>query len=152
MRVLTVVLLCAACSSDPSYTGTYEGDFFILLDPTPLTGNPNGHGTITATEAGGKVTGTFDVAITSGSQVSMSTGTVSGTIGANNAIDDWTLVVDMFSPNCTPPQFTANGQASLADDSGTTRLMWTASGTSTCGGMTTQVDLACTPGMKRSTP
>jgi hypothetical protein len=149
MRVLAVVLLCG-CASDPSYTGTYEGDFFIALDPSPLGGDPTGHGTIALTQSGGHVTGTFDVTITEGSQMNTSTGSVTGTVGGNNSIDDWTIVVDMFSPSCTPPQFTAHGQASLFDDAGTMRLMWTADGTSTCGGMAEQVSLTCAPGMRRT--
>jgi hypothetical protein len=145
MRVLVALVVCAGCASDPSYSGTYEGGFFVMLDPSPVTGDPTAQGTITLSQSGKAVTGTFDVSFTSNGQTNMSTGTVMGTVGGNNAIGDFTIVVDMFSPSCTPPQFTAHGQASLGDD----RLMWTADGTSTCGGMTEMVSMVAAPGMMR---
>ena len=107
----------AGCGGRPSYTGTYQGGFFVSLTPTPLTGDPTASGTTTLVEASASVSGSFDVMITANGNTSTSTGTMSGTVGGDNGIGGFTIVVDKFAAGCTPPMFTASGSASLGYDS-----------------------------------
>jgi hypothetical protein len=137
-RILMIAAFAATfallgCESDPSYTGTYKGPVFSTLTPTPpIFGSPSFDATITLTQNGSDITGTFSATTTYAGSTSTIEGTVSAIVGDGNSLSTFTLTITSFSPNCTPPQFTATGSGSLNVYTSTPSLVWNADGTSSC--------------------